>query len=603
MLISPDAGLRFYHSLLPTTDSIIDVALLNPAIGFAVTVSNQLLQSEDSGRTWKVLPLTFNNPVRLCVVREIVFLIEETGRCFRRSSDGEWMLQGTAPASKVTALSFTNQQVGVIIDRDAILFRTTDAGITWNQIIMGSGSPVQGVSLYEDIGVLFCKNDGIFVSSNQGATWDSVAVKEYSTVNTKGVLAIDNNRYLVYGGFGASRLLGYSSDAGHSWQYSVPILSNDKMQLLDAATTNSGTVILVGKFSTILRSDDGGKNWQVRANAVLNINNDQSPYIADISFASDSIAVAVISGGTDNFSWLQTTDAGTTWIYKRQTLGGGSAHIHAVHFFDQEHGVMVTSNPNSNVRTLDTGNSWYFSNISLVPTITTIKQVHYINRSNSWMIADNSLFFSSDSGASWNGNPLPSGWTPQRIHVASSTNTLITARSGNDERLYRTSDKGITWWLILERSGLPQPHQLGDVYFFDRQNGILSLLDTVSLEPSISIRNRTIRTTNGGVTWDTVSNQFFNDIEMLTPSQGYGVGTAGVWFTNDAGKTWINEPLLSSFPFTVNLKKIIASPQKSTVLVIGNGAILRKEVNVHTTDAPILAPPFPLGLDLSMNDQ
>jgi photosystem II stability/assembly factor-like uncharacterized protein len=604
MLISPDAGVRFYRAHLPQPDSIIDVALLNPATGFAITSSQNVLQSEDSGKTWKSLSVAFKNPVRLCVVGNSIYLIEEGGRCFRRNSAGEWAFQGTAPAQKVSSLSFASEQVGVLIGHDSLLFRTSDAGVTWSQVVVGNNAPVGTACIYQDIGVLFCKDDRIFASNNQGATWDSVATKDFSTLHPKGVLAVDDIHYLVYGGCGSSRLLGFSSDAGRSWKYSTPILSNDQMQFLDAAVTSGGTVILVGKFGTILRSENGGETWQVRANAVLTTNNvatnnGQSPFIADISFATDSIAVAVISGATDNTSWLRTTDAGTTWLYQRQTLGGYSTQINAIHFFDQEHGVVSASNPANIFRTADTGKNWYQATVKQSPKIRAVKQIRYINRSSAWLIADTALFFSADSGATWRGKPLPTGWMPERLHVVDDAFVLATARSGNNERLYRTRDTGTTWEVILERPELPQHHQFGDVHFLNHQLGFLSLLDTLLLEPPQNTRSRIIRTTDGGATWDTVGDSFSEDIEMITPTHGYAVGRQ-ILLTNDAGLTWSND-LLSGQDFGVaELQKIIASPNQRTLLVIGSGVILRKEADIQTSDTPTIPPPLPIELDLSM---
>ena len=234
-------------------------------------------------------------------------------------------MQGTASVRRVTSLSFANQQIGVLTDSDSLLFRTSDAGATWEKIDVGNNSLVQAVSLYQEVGVMFCKNDQILTSSDQGITWDSVAAKEFSTVRVNDVLAMDEEHYLVFGGFGASKPIGFSSNAGRTWRYSIPFLSNDQMEFLDAAVASNGAVLLVGNFSTILRSEDGGKNWQVRSNSVLTTNNGQFPYLAGISFATDSIAIAVVAGATDNFSWLKTSDAGTTWQYQRQTLGSVSS--------------------------------------------------------------------------------------------------------------------------------------------------------------------------------------------------------------------------------------------------------------------------------------
>lgn len=129
---------------------------------------------------------------------------------------GTWRQAPTPTRATLTAVSFADPANGWAVGHLGTLLRTTDGGETWSRL--DAGLDRESVLL-----------DVLFVSPSEGFA------------------------------VGAYGLFLYTDDAGLTWTRSDP--QPDQYHFNQIARTPDGALFLVGEAGTLLRSRDGGQNW------------------------------------------------------------------------------------------------------------------------------------------------------------------------------------------------------------------------------------------------------------------------------------------------------------------------------------------------------
>jgi hypothetical protein len=101
-------------------------------------------------------------------------------------------------------------------------------------------------------------------------------------------------------------------------------------------------------------------------------------------------------------------------------------------------------------------------------------------------------------------------------------------------------------------------------------------------------------TRDGGKTWDSVAlaDGLITDVEFFSPTRGMAVGkNAVIYETEDGGRTW---ELERPWPYSESDRDITfltteLSPDRQTVMIGGNGILLRRTYPQHLSD--IIDPP------------
>src|SRR3990172_3665304 len=142
------------------------------------------------------------NPGSFTTLKSVYFVNENTGfiagydNVLKTTNSGEvWnsnVLQGIH-----NSLIFVNSTTGFICSDNGKIFKTTDAGISWNELTSGTTNNLMRVTfLNENTGMAVGFKRTILKTTNSGLSWTSI-ISNLDTINFLGCRFISENKYIV----------------------------------------------------------------------------------------------------------------------------------------------------------------------------------------------------------------------------------------------------------------------------------------------------------------------------------------------------------------------------------------------------------------------
>ena len=229
-----------------------------------------------------------------------------------------WTNVATGTANDVVDVDFVDPQIGYMIDASDGIFRTTDAGATWNALTTGITGPSCVEFFNRNLGLIGAATGKIFRTTDGGATWtnvhspgiaETITDIEYETETDVWAISSKGDLYKSVNG-GESWTSSASSGAGYASD--IHFLTNG----LDALELDQN--------GRILLSQDDGLAWTVTLNVAHPLN--------DMCFIDNNLGYAV--GETD--SLFYTTDGGYSWSATDNVFPG--ENVTAIHFVDKRYG-------------------------------------------------------------------------------------------------------------------------------------------------------------------------------------------------------------------------------------------------------------------------
>lgn len=233
------------------------------------------------------------------------------------------------------AISFGNQNNGIVVGEKGTIIKTTNGGATWVLQTSGTTASFYGVSFSDaNNGLIVGSGGKIFRTTNGGTTWDEQV--SGITNNLISVSFIDAK----YGtAVGVGGIIIRTTDGGVTWtkQTSGTTKWLNNVYFNDA---NNGTIVGIG---ALLKTTNGGAIWSSYSIGA-------SEYLMSVSFSDLNNGTIVGYNGRI----LRTTNGGTSWT---QQVSGTSLKLFSVYFTDANNGTAVGEN-GTILRTNDGGTNW-----------------------------------------------------------------------------------------------------------------------------------------------------------------------------------------------------------------------------------------------------
>jgi photosystem II stability/assembly factor-like uncharacterized protein len=311
--------------------------------------------------------------------------------------DAEWTTQGPGSAgARINAIAVhpTNDSIIYAGFSGGGIFKTTDAGTTWNPIFddqpyLAIGDitldPVDPETVYVGTGDNNVTGypfigDGIYKSVNGGNTWQHLGLTDQAIVSR--VIVDPTNSAIIYAAClglpferNNERGLYKSIDGGNTWSQIlfvsnqsgiVDLLINpDNPQILYAASwdriRNNTESIVAGPNAKIFKSVDGGNTWINLTNGLPTGN--QGRIGLAMSGTNPDVVFAMYVGTNSQLQGIyKSTDAGLNWSTIPTNSGTGLSS-NALGGFGWYFGQLRVDPVNENRIYLLGVNVWYTSNI------------------------------------------------------------------------------------------------------------------------------------------------------------------------------------------------------------------------------------------------
>ncbi len=303
--------------------------------------------------------------------------------------------------------------------------------------------------------------------------------------------------------------LAFAEDC--DWQWSNPQPQGNELYSVEFA--NKDIIYIAGDAGTILKSCDGGNQWEL-----LNSGTTENLWYMSV-LDSKNVYIA------GEFSLLlKTTDGGKTWLHK-SFPEGDSIFFPIIHFKNKDIGYVLLSDNKHLLKTIDGGENW---NILFASKYNKINHFFFINENVGFLTYCDTLLKTTDGGLNWikiNNIPFVNNSKYYKIFFYNDSIGWLNSTNG----ILKTTDAGENWSYINEFSDYIKYYR-----FFDENTGYI-------------FGNKFLyKTTDGGSNWDP---QFSGDsfdkdifsIDIFSDGFLIGVGSNGaIKMTTDFGYNWIN---------------------------------------------------------------
>jgi len=344
-------------------------------------------------------------------------------------------------------------------------------------------------------------------------------------------------------------LLIFQIGANAQWQKQN---IDTKASLRGLSVVSDQIIWASGTGGTVLRTIDGGKNWQV-----IKVPEAEKLDFRDIEAFSANAAYILSIGNGESSRIYKTTDGGKTWKLQFKN-DNEKAFFDALAFWDEKN-PMAMSDPVDGKYLLlktDDGERWN-------PVIVKGIKINAVTEINGLKVKDETVYnypFAKDGEAAFaaSGTCL----------LTQGKNNIFIVSGGTDARVFRSGDRGLSWFVA------PTPITKGtagsgifSLAMFDDKNGVIV---GGNYEKPNDITDNLAFTTDGGKNWTLRAglNGYRSGVAYITKKTILAVGASGSDLSTDGGKTWKN---LDKESYNA-----VAAKGKKAVWAVGAGGLVAK---------------------------
>ncbi len=496
--------------------------------GWGISSYNVLVHTTDGGDSWSCqLPLPYLDNI---TAAEFVDSLHgwlsgransSTLQLWTDDGGGSWQM--TQPtANPFNSIHFIDRWRGWATAYGSELYKTLDGGLTWTVAYNATPYGLSGVTFVDSLhgwcfGSQNVSTNATIHTTDGGATWTAVPFPSW-IYTWDGFAARDSLEVWMLADLQMDNVMRpfRSTDGGLNW-----LPSECGFSVTDINITRNGSVWLVGAFSQIARSSNGGETWinqrslvtgagfygAVAANervwavgegaVILHSDNGGSYWYPQPSGAPPATLNAIafvppnhLWAAGDAGTLLASANGGNTWTMQ---ASGTTSNLRAVAFADSLHGWLAGYGPTLK-HTTNGGATWTDQLPAGAPN--PVSKVCCVTADSAWAIAGPYVYRTIDGGATWSPWTAPAGYTAQALSFVDRLTGWCAGRiTGNAGFVLKTTDGGQNW--TPQQPLLPSGtiNNVTDIHFVDPHNGWLFAEG--------SFGNLIRQTTDGGLNWMT----------------------------------------------------------------------------------------------------
>jgi photosystem II stability/assembly factor-like uncharacterized protein len=421
-----------------------------------------------------------------------------------RTTNGGTNWTSNAEIPRVDVVRFFDHQIGIALDgRD--VYRSVNGGQNWTLIAdNGLTNASNDLTFGSSANVLIAAtlNAKPNISGDGGFTWTAVTTDLINQRNYS-VTAVSNNDLWI--GNDLSSVM-HSTDGGMTWEETSGPTRN---LIQDVYFLNRSTGFATGQKGLILRTMDGGENWEditfgsrsylsihglnvndlwIGSNQrILHSIDTGNTWTEAVVFASgninDVLAIShdrILAASTTGYIYL-SKNAGMTWdsVYNSGLQMRSLAKIN-----DQSY--MATGYNGVILRSDDQGQSWH--PVTIPEPGLQYEQSYFIN-GEGWLVTSSfkkSMWHTTNGGMTWDTLALPIDRFWDGVYFITPDTGIVVARSTTEGRAYITFDGGHHWqsgyitsFPLFGVTGVPNPNGTAWIFGFGSDIEVLPYCNTL----------------------------------------------------------------------------------------------------------------------------
>ncbi len=482
----------------------------NDSAVFALAEGAGVFATYDKGNTWNQILLP-NIPF-IAAKDSCIFAVINDKLSFSTNSGNTWSLSVIADTGKISSLYTTESGIFVKFVSGK-MFLTSCCDQNWHEVSIESSINIVEVSKGL---VKITRQSGVFISNNNGETWELIDGTEWTQVNLcivkqndnayigtdKGVFMVDfvNSSLIQLNTNPVRDMISFdgklftcpwaegvfsSIDNGTTW-----VSSNNGLSNIHARFVNYNKNLYLTAYEGVFLYDSNSQTWQNHKNGITG--SFYAPSVNNIAFNDSGIYIGSENGffraSKRDFLWSQTisknlymiysiknilygltkndgiyssTDNGQNWI---ETNYGLPEYFYEIRFYP----TTILLFEHKDTLFLATNNGLYKSAINIINW----KKTQFDDKLdvNSYCISNdeiyigttnNGIYSSSDMGTSWK----QSNFGIQETYIASLVSNGNYILAGTDKNLYYSDNKGANWTVM--ENGLPNKQIVTSIYLTD----------------------------------------------------------------------------------------------------------------------------------------
>ena len=322
---------------------------------FIGSASGGIWKSTNAGSSWSYVP----TGLPVLGVASVVYhptnsniLLAGTGEVYRTNNSNigynVWKARGT-------------YGVGII--------RSTDGGNTWTQVLTKNTSDLFAIQqlMYDPNNantVYACATDGLYKSTNGGATWSTTPLYTINYVRDIAIHPADPNQIVISVGNLVDPIKGVyrTTNGGASWTASTTIGSSYSGYV---SLDNNGTRLYAGvgsggAGSELYMSNDFGATWSLKTNSS---HCGGQYWFAHEVEVDPNDADQVFMGGVSYYTYTSTN--GTTGGNKA-SFSGGHPDVHDIEILPSNSNIIYIANDGGMYKSINGGGSFSAINTGLI---------------------------------------------------------------------------------------------------------------------------------------------------------------------------------------------------------------------------------------------
>ena len=542
-----DGGVTWQAMTLPCCSWSI-VRFLDPNFGWIDSVGSMgpIALSTDGGDSW-TLPIVMvdNNAELLFTVSfanvQLGIATNDSG-VFRTTDGGvSWtqVLSGDFYTPK-----FLSESVLLVPVFPTGMMRSTDGGVSWNPVTTPGSGYFSVEAFTADIAIAMKTNGEVIRTTDAGATWTAVSFP-LSFINVKGIDII--NEATAVRVWDSSGDVVVTTDAGATW---ATAFDGPRIPMRAVAFGSPMVGVVAGLNGLILRTDDGGATWDYRSNSAAEDLRSIGMFDAQRGLAVGNFGVV-----------LRTVDGGEHWTPSRPVLG----ELNDIDLIDDQIAVAV-GELGRIIKTIDGGQTW--TSIMIANGQFDLDDVEFVDENVGWAVAGPGahIFHTVDGGATWASQFFSGGFPLTSISFVDREHGWA---AGPSDAILWTADGGSSWNVSSIFDPPNGPDGKWDIRFVNHDIGWV-----------VGNFGYIAKSTDGGLTWvnhDIAATDHIMSLHVVNEQELWVATINGhVHHSTDGGITWTQ--VLTGFEGDPSLSfDSITATSSGDVWVVGaHGTILKR---------------------------